>query len=172
MRADARLSEIGHTLILTSITGVEAFWCAPQVEQHLYALWCLLHQAGANGLEAMWDYNEGNSAAIMAAAVEGLELIGDVELHHAAAEYWYQIASKAGVSKVAAFSTGSRSDYDVTENAVWCAHPGVFEGKELKDLSNSFVSCWDTAFPERVLVWLRNYEEDLRPHLCENESVA
>jgi len=138
----------------------------------LYALCCVLHHAGANGLRVMWDYNEGNSAAIMAAAVEALELIGDTELHQTAAEFWRQVISMSGASVPISFSSATRSDYEAAERMLWSAYPRIFEAPELETLGNSFLSCGNTLFPERVLVWLRSHEETLAHDLCPDEDVA
>lgn len=167
IRADARLSEISGALVMTSITSGDAFWEASRAEQILYALCCVMHHAGANGLQAMWDNNEGNAAAVMAAAVEGLELIGDAERHLKAAEFWQQVITRAGAPLVERFSAGTREDFDAIEQAVSRAEeqascrdePGIFEGAEMEQLSiRGFLACWDTDFPERVLVWLRVHE--------------
>src|SRR4051794_10418926 len=167
MHSDDRLSEIGDALVSSTIVSTDAFWKAPRVEQLLFALCCILHQAGANGLQALWDYNEGMQAGLLAAAIEGLEVIGEREFHKSANSYWKIVAGDAasrGAVIPPRFSEGTQ--YDTIDELIEYEPVFVEQKQELDHHGDKFVSCWNTSLPQSILAWLRSCESQLAERIC------
>lgn len=171
---DSRLSQLGDYLVTTKIVSADAFWDIPLTEQLLYAMCCVLHHAGANGFEAVWNYNEPDSAATTAAAIEALERVGAGSLLAAATNYWNILTDsprRCGMSVPVRFSCGSRHEYEVLQDRIYDDDPTVFEARdaELSEHASQFVSCWNTDFPVLCLAWLRLHEAELCSSLCHSE---
>lgn len=171
LSAYQRMSEIGDALVTTTIVDEESTWKAPVEERILFGLFCVLHHAGANGLEYMWTINEMVSVQTMASALEGLQLIGENQMYEAALLFWnYKItpAVEKGLQFPTKFSDARRGNYDEMEQVIVEADVPIELPQEIEEASDSFISCCDTSFPDSVLNWIRTFEEQLAPRICRN----
>ena len=169
LTAYQRATEIGDALVTTTITDQDSTWNAPVEERILFGLFCVLHHAGANGLEYMWTINEMASVETMASALEGLQLIGENQMYELALLFWnYKItpAVEKGLQFPAKFSDAKRGDYDEMEEVIVEADVPIELPQEIEQPSDSFVSCCDTSFPDSILNWIRTFEDRLAARIC------
>jgi hypothetical protein len=165
------MSEIGDALVTTTIVDADSTWNAPVEERILFGLCCVLHHAGANGLNDMWSLNEGQSVEVFASALEGLELIGERRLHGLALQFWNHMITPAvalGLNIPAKYSDTKQGDYDEMEKAIIETDVMFNLPPNVQEADGSFVSCWNTSFPDSVLNWIRTFEEQLAPRICKD----
>lgn len=169
LSAHDRMSEIGDALVTTTIVDEDSTWDAPVEERILFGLCSVLHHAGANGLDDMWAINEMASVETMASALEGLQLIGENQLYDLALLFWnYMItpAVERGLQFPAKFSDAKRGAYDEMEQVIEEANVPIELPQKIEGASNSFVSCWNTSFPDSVLNWLQTLEGQFAARIC------
>jgi len=171
------LCSIGDALVTKVITDDDAYWAASIDARILYGLCCVLHHAGANGLDALWHYNEGSQVAILSSAIEGLKQIGERELYSCAAEFWNVVASAIAAKNEPVpefFSDGDRTAFDHAQYVVDSLDhdPILQEADRLEGASNSFISCWDSSFPRSVIEWLKYRSEHFAGILCETTETG
>ncbi|MBB5034077.1 hypothetical protein [Prosthecobacter vanneervenii] len=165
-----KMSEIGDALVTTTIVDEDSTWAAPVEERILFGLCCILHHAGANGLDDMWAINEMASVATMASALEGLQLIGEKALYDHAMVFWNHMMAQIADQELKIplkYSDAKRGDYADAENAIMEADYDVVLPANVRDASYAFLSVGDTSFPGSVLTWIRTFEDRLAARICQ-----
>jgi hypothetical protein len=162
------LPKLGLALFSGAVMQEDDFWAASKIEQHLYALYCVIDHAGANGLTCVWDYHDGYGTGVVAAVVEALDLVGAEPLRSEAKRFWAVLTEEAksrGLTIPSSFSNGTRADFAKLQDHIVAQEPWVFDSKA-SELSPSppddpFLSCWDTDFPAIAMKWLCSREAEL-----------
>ncbi|MDP1590681.1 MAG: hypothetical protein Q8M07_23205 [Prosthecobacter sp.] len=171
LSADRRASEILDTLVTTTLVDEDSFWDAPVEERIMYGLFSALYHAGANGLDDMWSINEMASVETLASALEGLQLIGEKALYSHALVFWNHMISpavKLGLEIPEKYSDTKRGDYGSVENAIIESDLDTRLPENIQEASDSFVSCWNTGFPDSILSWVRTFENQLAARICKD----
>lgn len=156
--ASAELSRYTDRLALSVIRDSDAFYAAPLFYKRVWALGCLLHHAGSNGLQALLDYAHADGPTILLASIEALQEIGASDLHSAAHSYWSKItfeAARGGIMIPASVSEGSREEFHGIYR-FWIKEWGLYRlaQKEGAQFSDAFISCGETDFPTLCMKWI------------------
>lgn len=170
LTAYSNLVEIGDELVRIRLTSDESFWTVVNdFERKVFSVIAIMHSAGGNGLEALFEHYTGSALAIIRLGMESFLEMGEVKYAELLNNYFgvvEEALTPYGVRIPREFSEDRRREFVRAERDF--IHKGVYKLIRLRvqSIDASFIGLFESSLPVSALSWIRVNRAEIETTLC------